>query len=282
MWTTLALMSALSVTPAQGGKLELKNARFTYGILGQERKDATYLPGDMVALAFDIEGLQVKGDGSARYSMGMKLFSHKKNKNLFEQDPQEMTVVNSLGGTRQPVNPYYSLLPETEPGEYTMRVDVKDHNSNATQTLERKYTVKPLEFGIVRVGLVYLNLSENQAGGFSFPLYAPPLAVPGQSLMIHFGTVGYAEAGDKNLPKVKMELTIQDESGNPVLKKPISGTATAYESDQYKNLKFLPFHVPIQINRSGKFKILLSAKDEHSSKSATFPPLDLTVMELNK
>ncbi len=280
MWTTLALMSALSVTPAQSGKLELKNARFTYGILGQERKDSNYLPGDMVVLAFDIEGLQVKDDGTAGYSMGMKLYSHKKKKDVFVQDPQPMTVVNSLGGTRQPVFPLTNLFPDTEPGEYTMRVDVMDTNSKAAQMIERKFTVKPLEFGIVRVGLVYLNLNENQAGGY--PLYAPPLVVPGQSLMIHFGTVGFTEGGDKNLPKVRMEMTIKDESGNTVLKKPVSGTATGYENDQYKNLKFIPFHVPVQINRHGKFKIVLSAKDEYSNKTATFPPLDLTVLEVPK
>jgi hypothetical protein len=280
MWTTLALMSALSITPAQSGKLELKNARFTYGILGQERKDSNFLPGDMVVLAFDIEGLQVKDDGSARYSMGMKLFSHKKNKSVFEKDPQELTVVNSLGGTRQPVFPLTNLFPDTEPGEYTMRVEVKDVFANATQSLERKFTVKPLDFGIVRVGLVYLNLNENQIGGY--PLFAPPLVVPGQNLTIHFGTVGFGEGGDKNLPKVTVKLEIQDESGNSVVKKPITGTANNYENDEARKQKYIPFQVPIQVNRSGNFKIVLSAKDEHSGKSATFPSLDLKVIEVNK
>src|SRR5215469_8307877 len=77
MWTTLALMSALNWTPAQAGKLELKNDRVTYGILGQERKDTAYLPGDLVVLAFDIEGLTVKDDGQVKYSMSMELTDSK-------------------------------------------------------------------------------------------------------------------------------------------------------------------------------------------------------------
>lgn len=280
MWTTLALLSALSGVPAQAGQLELKNPRFTYGILGQERKSSEFLPGDMVVLSFDIEGLKTKDDGSAQYSMGMKLFNHKKNKYVFEKDPQELTVVNSLGGTYQPVFALTNLFTDTEPGEYTFRVDVKDVLGNvAAKPLERKFTVKKLEFGIVRPGLVYLDLNENAVGGP--PLLAPPVAVPGQNLMLHFTVVGCTEAGEKNEPKVAVEVQVQDESGKPVVTKSKTGEAAAYPDENARKLKFLPFNVPIQINRSGKFKIVISAKDKNNSgKTATFPSLDLTVLEV--
>ncbi len=275
MWTTLALMSALSITPAQAGQLQLKNPRFTYGMFGQERKDSNYLPIDVVWLAFDIEGLQVKDDGSGRYSMAMKLYSNKKGKYIYEQDPpQELAFTNSLGGARQPVVAVTNVLPGMEPGEYTIRVDVSDLMTKASQKLERKFTVKPLEFGIVNPGLVCI-----QNGSTTL---TPPLAVPGQNLMLHFTAVGFSEAGNDNLPKVSVKAEIQDESGNPVLKKPITGTATKYENDDFRKNKFLPFHVPIQVNRSGKFKIVLSATDEHAHKTVTFPPLDLTVVEVAK
>src|SRR5579875_326455 len=226
MWTTLALLSALSSAPAQGGQLELKNPRFTYGILGQERKDSTFLPGDMVVLSFDIEGLKTKDDGTAQYSMSMKLFNHKKNKYVFEKDPQELTVVNSLGGTHQPAWALTNFFTDSDPGDYTIRVEVKDILGNATaKPLERKLTVNKLEFGIVRPGLVYLDLNENQVG--AAPALAPPLAVPGQNLMLHFTTVGFTEAGEKNEPKVSVQVEIQDESGKPVVKNPKSGKATA-------------------------------------------------------
>jgi len=280
MWTTLALLSALSGAPAQGAQLELKNPRFTYGILGQERKDSTFLPGDMVVLSFDIEGLKTKDDGTAQYSMGMKLFSHKKNKNVFEKDPQELTVVNSLGGSHQPAFALTNLFSDTEPGDYTIRVDVKDILANTTaKSLERKFTVNKVEFGIVRPGLVYLDLNENQVG--ASPVFAPPLVVPGQNLMLHFTTVGFTEAGEKNEPKVSVQVEIQDESGKAVVKNPKSGKATAYPDENARKLKFLPFQVPVQVNRSGKFKIIITAKDENSSgKSVTFPPLDLTVVDV--
>lgn len=276
MWTTLALMSALSITPAQAGQLQLKNPRFTYGMFGEERKDSNYLPIDVVWLAFDIEGLQVKPDGSARYSMAMKLKNNKKGTYAFEQvTPEEREVMNSLGGTRQPVQVLAHVLPGMEAGDYTIEVDVKDVLAKTSQKLERKFTVKAPEFGIINPGFVYNVNNPN-------PVFAPPVAVPGQNLLLHFSTVGSTEAGDKNLPKVTVKAEIQDESGNTVLKKPITGTATNYENDEAKKNKFIPFQVPIQVNRGGTYKILLSATDEHARKTVTFPPLTLKVIEANK
>lgn len=276
MWTTVALMSALSFTPAQAGQLELKNARFTYGFLGQARKESTFLPGDLVLLQLDIEGLKVKDDGYAKYSVGWSLFSHKKNKELFAKEAQPLEVVNSLGGSSQPV--FIMPPPQTymDPGDYTIKVEVADIQGGAKQKLERKFTVKPLEFGIVNPGFVY-NVNPGVAG----PLYAPPVAVPLQNLMLHFTTVGATEGGaEKNLPKVTLKVEIQDESGNPVKKTPITGKAERYDTDEARKLKLIPFQIPIQVNRSGKFKVVVSAKDEHAGKTASLPPLDLTVIDV--
>jgi hypothetical protein len=275
MWTTLALLSALNIAPAQAGKLELKNPRFTYGMLGQERKDSSFLPIDLVWLAFEIEGLQVKEDGSGRYSMAMKLKNNKKNKYVFEQNPQELAFTNSLGGTSQPVQVLTHVIAGMEPGDYTIEVEVKDLLANTAQKVERVFTVKPLEFGIINPGLT-VNVNNPN------PVFAPPVAVPGQNLKLHFSTVGASEAGDKGLPKVSVKAEIQDEAGNTVVKKPITGTATSYENEESKRNKFIPFEVPIQVNRSGTFKIVVSATDEHAHKTVTLPPLTLKVVDVSK
>src|SRR4051812_9961655 len=101
MWTALALTTVLTVTPAQQS-LELKNVRTTHGILGQERKDDKFLPGDVLVVAFDIEGLKVKEDGQILYAMGMELTLKGKPKPEFKKDPQDLVAVNSLGGTNLP------------------------------------------------------------------------------------------------------------------------------------------------------------------------------------
>jgi hypothetical protein len=279
MWaTTLALMTTLNWAPAQSGPLELKNARVTYGILGQERKDTSFLPGDLYVLAFDIDGLQVKQDGVVQYSMGMELTTTQqgKSKSLFKKDPQEQQTVNTLGGTRLPSFALTEIGTDTEPGEYTMTVTVTDRAANKTVTLARKFEVKKLEFGIVRPGFVYNDMNERQVGRAQI---APPLAVPGQNLVLNFATVGFELKGDKQQPNVTVTMKILDESGNPVLAKPFKGVATDIDED-FKKLRVIPWNFPLQMNRSGKFKIVLQATDEHNKKTAE-QTLDLKVIEVN-
>src|SRR5438045_752563 len=102
MWATLAIASALSLAPAQAEKLEIKNDRVTYGLLGQERKENKVLAGDVFVVSYDIMGLQVNEEGHVRYSMGMELLNNKTNKPEFTKDPKELVASNALGGSRLP------------------------------------------------------------------------------------------------------------------------------------------------------------------------------------
>lgn len=277
MWTTVALMSALSWTPAQAGQLELKNSRVTYGILGQERKDTSYLPGDMVVLAFDIEGLPVGDDGRLKYSMSVRLYDHKKRQDVFKKEPQQMEVVNTLGRSRVPTFALTNIGTDTEPGKYTMIVEV--NAGKESKKLERDFEVKKREFGIVRPGFVYNQLSEEQAGERAI-IYSPPLAVPGQNLLLHFAVVGFTLAGNNNQPKVKVKMEILDESGQPVLKNAFKGAATSIP-DEVKQLLTIPFQIPIQVNRGGKFKIVLTATDENNGNKTVTQTLDFKAVEIN-
>ena len=47
MWATLALSAAVSLAPAQANGLELKNVRFTQGVLGSARADSKFLAGEL-------------------------------------------------------------------------------------------------------------------------------------------------------------------------------------------------------------------------------------------
>ena len=279
MWATLALMSALSSTPAQGGQLELKNVRVTYGILGQERKDTTYLPGDLVVLAFDMEGLQVAPDGIVKYSTSMELIGKDpmtgKPKTHFKQDPQEMTTVNTLGGSRLPSFALAEIGTDTAPGEYTMKVVVTDVAAKKSVPLEHKFEVKPTTFGIVRPGFTFIDMNERGRGA---PQIAPPVGGPGQNLLLNFAVVGFELKGQTQNPNVTVTMEVKDENGKGV-EKPFSGKVENLD-DNFKKLRYIPFNFPMQLNRSGKFKIVLKATDTHTGKTAT-QSLDLKVIEVN-
>jgi hypothetical protein len=278
MWATLALLTALNGTPAQTGGLELKNVRPTYGMLGQERKDTEFLPGDMFILTFDIEGLQVTKEGLAQYSIGMELTGKNpktgKVEKMFGKDPQEQQTVTTLGGSRVPSFARALIGIDTPPGDYTMKVVVTDRAAQKSQTLEKPFTVKKLEFGIVRVGFTYLDLEEGQPAGR--PQYAPPVGVPGQNLLLSFTAVGFELKGDKQQPNVSVSMEILDEGGTSIHK--FSGTAKDID-EPFKKLGVIPFQFPIHLNRTGKFKVVLRATDEFTKKSAE-QALELKVVEI--
>ena len=83
MWTTLALLSALSVTPGQND-LSLTHVRPTLGLLGPTRSTKTISPGDILYLSFDIEGISVDEQGMVRYSTALEV-SDASGKMLFKR-----------------------------------------------------------------------------------------------------------------------------------------------------------------------------------------------------
>jgi hypothetical protein len=74
-------------------------------------------------------------------------------------------------------------------------------------------------------------------------------------------------------------MVVQDEAGNAVLEQPISGRATG-QDDESKKWEIIPFHIPIQINRPGKFKLVVTAEDKNANGKKTELTLDLRVIEV--
>src|SRR4051812_8954390 len=75
MLSSVALVAALCLAPAEVGQLQLTNDRPTHGLLGATRSDLKFLPGDFFFLTFDIEGLQVNERGKALYTMAMEFLN---------------------------------------------------------------------------------------------------------------------------------------------------------------------------------------------------------------
>src|ERR1700694_2623358 len=96
MWTTMALVTALSRAPGQSGPLKLTNAHPTYGSNGATRPDTKFLPGDIFILTFDVENLKVDDSGKVSYSMGMEM-TDSKGKVQYKSEPEDRDAVNSFG-----------------------------------------------------------------------------------------------------------------------------------------------------------------------------------------
>jgi len=262
MLTTLALTAVLTAAPSQN--LELKNVRTTYGVLGQERKDDKYMPGDVMYIAFDIEGLKVANDGRVLYAMGMELAKKGKAKPEFKRDPQDLEAFNNLGGSTLPAFALSVIGQDTQPGDYTLKITVKDRSSKAEKTLAKTFEVVKPTFSFVQVRLTTVHGEP-----------VPPLAVPGQRIYVHYALVGF-DLGKDKLPNVTFELVLLDSEGKPTLPRSFKGDI---KDDLKGSPGLMPFRpTPLELNRAGKFVIQLKAKDNVTGKT-TEQKLDLTVVE---
>ncbi len=263
MWTPLPLVAALALTPAQppaqppAGSLNLTNARSTYGELGGTRPDGPLLPGDVLFVGFDIEGIAIDPAGKVTYTMAMEVLD-KAGKPVYKQDPAQKVDFVPLGGTRLPARAFVRVGLDQPPGEYTVRVTVTDQATKASKTLERKFEVKPKEFGIV---VVYTSTDE--VGNFP----APTTGVIGQSVFIQFGVVGFGRDKQKMQPNVGLEMMPVDEQGKPTMQKPsvLNIDSGIDPKEQGFTVRFM-----LPMTRDGKFTVKLKATDRVTGKAATY------------
>ncbi len=263
MWTAVALTTVMTLAPAQG--IELKNARSTYGIMGETRKDDKLLPGDIFVVHFDIEGLKVKDNGTVLYSMGMELTKKGKKKPEFKRDSQDLEGELSLGGTTLPSYAMTTIGTDSDPGEYTFKITIKDRLGKTEKVLEKTFEVLQPKLGFIQV---HLSAPSRDA--------VPPIAVVGQRIYVHSPLVGFKLGKDK-LPHVSFEMTILDDAGKPTV-------AKAFKGDIKTDLKATPTpgvmdFIPraLELNKLGKYKIVIKAKCNISNESVE-QTLNLTVL----
>jgi hypothetical protein len=265
MWTTLALAVALGSALGQSDQISISNVRATYGILGGVRPDNRLLPGDTYFLSFDINGLKVDKAGKVAYSMGMEV-TNSKGKVIYGREPQKLEQFISLGGSRMPVFTWVDANINQEPGEYTITVSVADRVTNKRQSLTRKFETLPKDFGLVRLMTTY-DPDGHQS--------APPMGVAGQRLYINFFAVGFERDPKRKQPDVAVEMRVLDEDGKPTVADPFEGGV----SDKVaQDVLGIPMSFTLDLNRPGKFTVLLNATDRVSKKTSKLS-LPITVIE---
>jgi hypothetical protein len=258
MWTTLALAAA-TLAPAQppAGALQLNNVRLTTGELGPARKDAKLLPGDVLFIAFDIDGLTIDADGKTVYTVGMEV-TDAANKLLFKQDPRELRDTAPLRGGKMPARAYITIGLDQPPGAYTCKLTVTDPKGKATNTFSVKFEVLRPDFGLVAI-----NPTRDVRG----QIVAPAAGVVGETLWVQFTVVGFGRDTTTKQPNVEFTLEFFDEKGQPTLGQPIRDTQNAGVDE--KDAVFGQ-HVPVFMSRPGRFTVRVTAVDKVTNKRATF------------
>jgi hypothetical protein len=263
MWTTLTFIAALALAPADAGQLALTNVRSTYGILGAPRAEDKFLPGDMLVLCFDMEGVKVDDAGKVVYSIGMEV-SDADGKVQFKQAPRQLEAITSLGGNTIPAFANIQIGLDQPPGRYSVKVTVTDVAAGATQELTRSYEVLPKGFGIVRV-----TTSSDPEGRVPASAFGV-----GQSLWINFAAVG-SKRDEKGQPNLAVALRVLDDQGRPTLSRPFVGEINDKVPER---ALAVPLQFLLDLNRAGNFTIELKATDKSSNETASLS-LPLTVVK---
>jgi hypothetical protein len=255
MWTPLALVAALSLAQQQPGRLALTNARTTYGAPGLPRTQTKLLPGDQLVVVFDIEGITIDSAGKVLYTTAVEL-ADSKGKVLFKQQPHPQETVAALGGSSVPGMVVLDVGLDQPPGEYTVKVTVRDRASNRTGSLTRSFQVLRADFGIVRV-----TTTADPDG-----LFPTSLVQTGGSLWINTGVVNFDRDKDRGEPDVAVELRVLDEDGKPTTAEPFQ---RALNKKVPANVRFVPVQFPVALNRPGTFTVEIKATCRLSKKSDT-------------
>jgi hypothetical protein len=276
MLTTIAL-ALLAGTPAQPGALQLNNVRMTVGELGPPREGNKLLPGDVLFIAYDIDGITIDGEGTAKYTMAMEV-SDDAGKLIFKQDPRDLADFVPLRGNKLPARAYITVGLDQPPGAYNCKIVVTDPKTKATGNLNVKFEVAKKDFGIVAV-----YTSHDPEGKIS----SPTSGQVGQTLNIHFSIASFERDAKLKQPDVEIEFQVYDDKGNALLVNPegkpsprkhIQDAKSANPVKETDGAFALQF--PLFMNRPGKFAVEIKATDRVSKKTSTYK-LPVTITAAN-
>jgi hypothetical protein len=256
MLYTLAF-AALTAVPAQGGQLKIANVRMTVGELGSTRTNARFLPGDILFLAFDVNGLSIEPNGDARYKMGTRVLDGA-GKLVFKRDPEERVQFTPLRGSTLPARVYIIVGLDQDAGNYTLEVSVEDPKTKAQDKVSVKFEVTKRDFGIVNVYTSYDARGE---------ISAPNSGVVGQTIIVQYTVASFERDAKTKQPRIEFQYQYLDEKGAAILPEPHKLTVETgvNEKDSLFTLQF-----PLFMNRPGKFTVQITATDKVANKKATY------------
>ena len=264
MLTALA-MAAVLVAPSQPAELKLVNVRTTAGELGPVREASKLLPGDIMFIAFDIDGLTIDAEGVAQYSMLMEVTNAAGVRVLppptEKLEPRALSEFVPLRGNKIPARAYVAGLDQPA-GAYNCKIVVADLKTKASGTLNMKFEIAKKDFGIVAV-----YTSHDPKGELS----APTTGVVGQTVYIQFSVATFDRDPKTKQPDVELEFQLYDEKGTATLPTPRKHIQDVKSAQQIKeDAGAFSLQFPLFMNRPGKFVVEMKATDRVSKKTSTY------------
>lgn len=256
MWCSLAVAAVLASPLAQAG-LQLTNTRLTIGELGGARPNAQVLPGDILFIAYDIDGLAIDAMGAVRYSMALEV-TNAAGKQVLKQDPREIADFAPLRGNKIPGRAFVTIGVDQEPGAFTCKITITDTASKKDVSFTQKFEVLKKDFGIVGVNTFY---DEERR------ISAPTSGFVGQLIVVNFVVVGFTRDPKTKQPNVEIEFQSMDDKNQPTLPAPLK---ESIDSGVKEDDPAFVRQFPLFMNRPGKFVMKIKATDKISNRVFTY------------
>ncbi len=261
----LAVLTGLPAQPA--GELKLTNVRTTIGELGPARDATKLLPGDVLFIAYDIDGISIDGEGVARYTMEMEVVNAAGMRilpppNEPKEKPREMTEFVPLRGNKMPARAFVTIGLDQAAGTYTCKLIVTDTKTKAIGNLAVKFEVTKKDFGVVAV-----YTTHDQRGELS----APTSGQVGQTIYVQFSIASFERDAKTKQPDVEVVCQLLDDKNAPTLVTPRKHIQDAKAIQPVKDADgAFALQFPLFMNRPGKFVVEITATDRVSKKTATY------------
>ncbi len=253
-------LAALALLPQFASAVDIKNARPSYMALGATRYDAKYLPGDVVFVTFDIEGLGIDPKTKLTGYVTILELVDPLGKVIFKNESKVTEVMPQLGGTRMPGDLHVILGPKQSPGNYHIKLTVHDKVGKDAKAIRFDFTVLPEEFGLVGVS-------------------APAIGFPGQRYVLGLALINMG-LDAKKLPNVAVTLRVLDRKGTSVAPAVQSFLPRDLPEDtDLTKANFVEMPQLIYLNQTGQYTIEVIAEDRISKKTAKLQ-YPLTVLDI--
>jgi hypothetical protein len=264
MRTCLIVALLVLAAPAARADLEILNIQAVHGELGPVRTITETYPLDEIVYRFEVSGAKVNAEGKLDTVAKLRLTGPDGKVLVNNTVPLKGTL--TFGGKSFPNDARLTLGEQAPPGDYLFKVTIEDNLANGSASFERKLTVKPAPFTIVRPRFYY------DAEG---KIPAPAKGVMGQTLHFRFSVLGC----DRTKGEINTEMTLElfDKDGKTLLSKPAPATIHQKDPEIVKKVATLNFSGVLPLNRTGDFLLRVTVKDKLSMKTATFEtPLHIT------
>lgn len=251
MWSVVCLL--LCGLPQTDGKLVVSKVRPTLVDLGPIRSDASYLPGDVMHVTFDVAGFKLDEEG--RYRFSAKLMLEDSTGKLIGSEDYGMSPARlgvMAGGSSRFA--FRLAIPlDQAAGNYKAKLVLGDMVAKTNVTVEQAYKVLPAGFGLIRLQTGRGPLGQSET---------PCTGCVGEVMSMSLNAVGLSKGKDGN-GSLEITLEVQDSQGKTLGKQQTSAFTDVSTNEPLQ----LRFDLPL--DKAGKYQVVFKAVDKHSARTAS-------------